>query len=243
MLPSDYAWAAGVILAASFIQSFSGFGFALVAVPLLTLRLPLQSVPPLLLLLGMAVTITLNLGKWHRLRDPVLYLLLAAIVPFTYIGTAVLRFAPESILKGALGVGIVAYAVRMLFTSRPAGGRRLGRGTTILTGAASGLLGGMFGMPGPPLVMYFTAQAGGDKGEFRTRILSVLLLEGFWRMGSYTVQGLLTWDVAARAALLAPVLVLGIWSGSHAHHRVSDAAFQRFIACLLLVSGGVLLFG
>lgn len=239
---ADYIWAATIVLGASFLRSFSGFGFALFAVPLLSLRLPLIAVPPMILLFDLVLGTVLTANKWHLVRDRSLILLVVCTVPGVYVGTRLLVSAPTDMLKSALGIGIIAYAGFMFLRGAVEQRRRGARGMAVVAGMASGLLGGTFGTSGPPLVMYLQSYGTGDKTAFRAKMLLILQMQNVWRAGVYAKAGLFTPSVITMAAIVAPVLAIGMWAGTYAHHRVSDVAFQRVIAALLIGSGAALLF-
>jgi hypothetical protein len=239
----DFVWTAIVVVAASFIHGFSGFGFALVAVPLLSLQMPLQFILPMTLMLTLVIGGILTADKWHRFHDPTLYIILFGMMIGAYGGTRILMTVPESFLKTMLAIGILAHAARMSLRRGPQRYRE--RGARVMAGSAGlagGTLGGMFGTSGPPLVMYLNAYAPGDKSDFRARILVLLLIENLWRGVLYIREGLFTGPILSAWLLLLPLLVFGMWAGSHVHYRVSDAVFQRVIASLLAFSGTLLLF-
>ncbi|MEW6715049.1 MAG: sulfite exporter TauE/SafE family protein, partial [Nitrospirota bacterium] len=104
-----------IFLAAGFTQGFSGFGSALLAMPLLTLFLDAKTAVPLSVLNSVLITSYLSLKlRSHMERAKIIPLVLGSL-PGTYIGVKFLIYAESDIIKLLLGVLIVSYCLYYLF--------------------------------------------------------------------------------------------------------------------------------
>lgn len=103
-----------IFLAAGFTQGYSGFGSALLAMPLLTLFLDAKIAVPLSVLNSILITSYLSLKlKNHMERKKILPLILGSL-PGTYIGVKFLMHAESDIIKLLIGILIVSYCLYFL---------------------------------------------------------------------------------------------------------------------------------
>ena len=100
-----------IFLVAGFTQGVNGFGFGLLAIPLLSLFIDIKTGVPLCSLLGILITAFLSLRlRKHIDRRKILPLLLGCI-PGVAAGTLVLKKAPTELLSVLMGVMLIAYAL------------------------------------------------------------------------------------------------------------------------------------
>jgi uncharacterized membrane protein YfcA len=107
-------------------------------------------------------------------------------------------------------------------------------------GAAAGVLGGLYGMPGPVTVVYL-AHAGSEPGRFRARLT---LLSVFW--GAFRVSTLvLTGSIGARSAglfaLTLPFVLGGLWLGYRIHPRIGARQFRVGLGGLVGLAGAFII--
>ena len=96
-IPDFLLPAAAVIFLAGLIQGLSGFGSALVAVPLLALLIPMETVVPLMTLLAIAISVFNLLHLRHAVQLQPVLRLLAGYVLGTPLGLYFLTRAPETL--------------------------------------------------------------------------------------------------------------------------------------------------
>src|SRR5262245_43117373 len=144
--------AAVVIFAGYFVFGVTGFGASPITIPVLVQLLPLTLVLPLAAVLDLAAALALSA---HTRRHAATRELLA-LVPFTLIGLALgvtlLVRLPRRVTLLALGVFVCAYALYVI--ARRGGARTLSRVWAVPAGIVGGVAGALFGMGGPPYVMY-----------------------------------------------------------------------------------------
>lgn len=234
MTALEVAYAVCVLGLAYFIRGISGFGSGLMAVPLLALVFPLSLVVPTVLLLDFTASLVLGGFTFKQVRwdevKPLVPLGMLGVV----LGTTLLVSLPKEPLLIGLGVFIMAFAVRSLFNLH--GEDLVSRkwaGPASLTG---GTVGGMFGTSGPPYVIYLQHRLK-DKGELRATLSGVFFLEGVFRVGSFAAAGLLLQASVWQGYVLGvPLVLVGLYVGSHFHTGLSQAQMTRVIGALLLLS-------
>jgi uncharacterized membrane protein YfcA len=229
-----------VVFCASFVQTLTGFGFALMVMPLITLVLGLRTAAPLVALAGLTLYAT-NLLR-HRaafnLKEVLPMGAAAALgVP---VGVWVLANADENLVRQLLGLILVAYASYAL--ARPKAPRLRCQRWAYPAGFAAGCLGGAYNTPGPPAIVYGSLRRW-PKDEFRAAMQALFLLTGFLVVASHVVARHVTADVLTFYLYAAPALGLGILVGSRADRWVDGNRFRTLVNGSVLVLGAALAAG
>jgi len=108
-------------------------------------------------------------------------------------------------------------------------------------GLASGLLTGLFGTGGPPLVLYYQL-SGIDKAAFRGNLMAIFLFMTLVRVPSYAGLGLITTERLWSGLLVLPAVLVGAWIGHRLQLQIDERTFRRLVSIALVALGGVLLF-
>lgn len=217
-----------------------GFGAGLIAVGGLALFLPeLRDVVVLLLLVNLPAEMWV---VWTSRRDiawrgvMVLFSGIAVGIP---VGTWLLRWGRPEILLTALGLFLVAVGAVFLF-SPARSGRTWPAWVAPPVGVLSGLLTGLFGTGGPPLVLYYQL-GGAGKAAFRGHLMAIFLLMTAVRVPSYAVFGLITPTRMWSALVVLPAVLAGALLGNRIHLELGEEAFRRMVSGALVVIGLLLL--
>ncbi|MEF2231934.1 MAG: sulfite exporter TauE/SafE family protein [Pseudodesulfovibrio sp.] len=228
-----------IIMAAGFLQGLTGFGFVLIALPLLDLFLPLKTIIPLACLLALCISLALSLQLRKHVDLKCITLLFAATLPAVPFGVYLLKHVPAPYLSITLGALMVAFTSHQLL-ARPAQ-RDLGTGWTLFAGLISGALAGSIGAGGPPVIIYSTLRPW-DKNRAKATLALYFLLSGIFVSSTHAVSGLITDDVIRLFLHALPALAAGIALGSIAYGRISDHGYRRLALVLVLTLGGLMLF-
>jgi uncharacterized protein len=220
-----------VTLAASLARGFSGFGAALIFVPLASALLGPQVAVPLLLVTDGIMTAGMIPAALRAAdRRDVLTMSLGALVGVP-AGTWLLTSLDPVTLRWA----IAALAAVMLVVL-VSGWRYRNRPTaplTILVGLVSGLCSGAAQIGGPPVVAYWL---GGQSpaSVVRANIIFYFAISTLIAAVGYVWGGLITWRILALALVIAPVYGLGTWAGSRMFGLASEQTFRRI--CLAMIA-------
>jgi uncharacterized membrane protein YfcA len=223
---------------AGFVQSVSGFGAALVAVPILAPVLgPGDAVVAVTL-----VSFVLSGGAALRERPHVDVALsrrmaLAGLVGMP-VGLLLLARASESLLQGLMAITVLAALVLVAARVRvPAG-----VATARITGVLSGVLLTSTGMNGPPLVLGLFAQRP-DPRRFRGTLQAVLCAQDLAAIAGFVVVGLVD-DQALVAAAIGLASCPAGWSlGDRVFDRIRAEVFHRVLTLGLAASALMLVVG
>jgi len=228
-----------VVFAAYLVFGITGFGASPITIPVLAHVLPLAFVLPLaaLLDLGSALALGFHTRRQADSRE------LLTLVPFTLLGltlgvTLLLRL-PRDATVLALGLFVCAYAAHLLL--RRDTRRRLSRAWAAPAGLVGGLVGALFGMGGPPYVMYLAGRIPDAEAQ-RATISQMVILNVGLRVVAFAVAGLLaSTSLWLAVAGLLPVAWAGVWAGHRAHLRLAPASAARIIAAALFLAGATLI--
>lgn len=228
------------ILVAAILQSLSGFGFALIVMPVLTLVLGLRAAAPMVALTALTLY-TINVLRYRRSIDlgEVFRLGLASAVGVP-IGVWLLSSVDEHLFKQVMGASLIAFALYSLF--RPAISWRPGRSWVYPAGFLAGCLGGAYNVPGPPVVIYGSLRQW-PRDEFRGILQSLFLINGSLVVTSHLLAGNVTTQVLTYWIYAMPPLLLGVLVGSLADRRVNRDAFRVLVQVMILLMGIALVAG
>ncbi len=235
-----YLVVAWVVLAvAEAVYILFGFGAGLIAVGTLALVLPdPRDVIVLLLLVGLPAELWVVLSSRREIRWRGVSWICLGVLVGVPLGTWVLTAGDAIVVLTLLGVVLIVAGGS--FLAVPDTTVRWPRWTPPPVGLLSGVLSGMFGTGGPPLILYYQL-AGVDKRVFRGELMAVFLVITAIRLPSYVVAGLITPPRLWAGLAVAPAIMIGAVIGQRVHLTIDEATFRRAVSVALLVIGGVLL--
>ena len=170
------AWLALTIGVAGLVRGFTGFGTALIFVPVANRFLPPQDVIVLITLLGAVSTAALVPRAWVRGDRAEVGLLILAALPTVPFGLWVMTQLPQDTTRWIIAAIATITLAAIVSGRRYRGG--LGTPGVLGVGAAAGLVGGMTGLTGPVVIMvYLASQRGADSVRSNT-ILFLAGLDG-----------------------------------------------------------------
>ncbi len=241
----EWLFAGAIVFTAAVLQSAVGFGFAVVATPLLLMVFDSRDVIQISILLSAAIALLL-LPKIIKEVDAVLLKRLFVGSLFGIpVGLFFFAYVSLNIIKLTVGIVVILIGAFLFFWGlKNSAGRRQpdsgsasgGRAAELSVGLLSGVLTAGIGMPGIPLSIYFNLQ-NTAKAVVRSTTLAFFI-------GVYTVTvigQMLTVKFSSSAVtgalLLAPALVTGIVVGNILHYRLNQRLFQLIINIVLLYTG------
>jgi len=236
--------AAIAVMAAYTVRGTAGFGGQTVAVPLLTLMMPITVVVPAVT----GLTVISSVVHWMQDWGKIAWREIARLMPFTLLGVLIGlylfdRFDPRTLTR-ALGVFVMLYACFALTSaSRPTGApSRLLRPLGPALSAVAGAIGTMFGGGAGPLYVIYLNSLRLEKDSFRVTITTILTFQalvrvaGYWRLGFY--DGSALYLIAAGF----PMMLIGARLGYYLAGRIDQRRFNLGVGVLLMAIGAGLVF-
>lgn len=228
-----------IVLTGYVVYGLGGFGATVITAPVLAHFLPLTFVVPTMVLLDLVASLFVgNRAARHVNRTEVRRLLpwlLAGIL----LGGTLLVNLPGRPALAALGAFCIAFGAFTLVG--PAVRGVIHTRWAVPAGLAGGMFAALFGSGGPIYVVYIAHRLT-DKAQVRATVSAMITVSTITRIALYAATGLLLdAKLLTAAALLVPVVWVGIRIGSHLHISLSEAHMRRLIGALLLVNGASLL--
>jgi uncharacterized membrane protein YfcA len=236
----DLLYVIGVVFVATLVRSTFGFGEALIAVPLLALRVPVEVAVPLAaaLSVGVAAVVVVQDARLVEVRSAA-WLVGASVVGIPF-GVWLLGAADERIVKAVLAAVIVGFSVWSLAARTPPWLGRDSRRWMVGAGVVAGVLGGAYGMNGPPLVIYGALRRW-DPPRFRATLQAYFLPASALGLVGYATTGLVGHEVVRELAWCVPGAAVAIVAGRALNRRLTSTAFVRWIYVGLIAVGVALL--
>jgi hypothetical protein len=236
--PSAAILIPAVLLLATVIRSAFGFGEALVAVPLLALVVPVEIAAPVAVLASVTVAFIAVVQDWRKIHWRSAGWLILSSMAGIPLGLALLKWAPEAGVKLGLAAVILGFSTYAL---RGGGhGELKDDRFAWVFGFLSGILGGAYGMNGPPLVMYGSLRKWSPQ-HFRATLQGYFLpasLAGLW---GYRLAGLLTPVVTRYYLLSLPAVIVATFIGRAINQKMDHQRFVRWVHRGLIGAGILLL--
>ncbi len=227
-----------IFLAAGFTQGLTGFGFGLLAIPLLVTFMDIKTAIPLCSLQGLLITGYLSLRLKKHIDQRKIFPLLAGCLPGIAVGVSFLKKAPHNLLGTMLGLMLITYSLyRLYVTHRP---RTIHRYWAYVAGFGTGAIGGAFSAGGPPTIIYTTLR-GWTKDEIKATLSGFFLTGGIFIVLAHAINGLTTAVVLHYFLVSAPAVVLGVVVGSTLYDRIDTERYLRLLFYVLLAMGILML--
>jgi hypothetical protein len=217
-------------------RGFSGFGSALIFMPLASSIAVPRLVAALLLIIDFVAAAPLLPNAWkHADRRATAVIVLGALVGVP-LGTYFLSRLDPVTTRWIISGFVLALLVLLL-----SGWRYRGRDHPALAagiGALAGFCSGLAQTGGPPIVGYWL----GRPIAATTARANILLFFGasdFFSLVSYAFTGLITADAIRFSLLVGPVYAVGVWFGTRLFGRASERLFRAI--CYALIAAAVII--
>jgi uncharacterized membrane protein YfcA len=223
-----------IVFLAAFLQCLAGFGFAVIAMPMVAVVVGLPTAAPLIAITGLTLY-TVNLVRFRRsVKTREVLPLVAASVVGVPVGMWLLVNVDEAVVKQALGLILIAFGIYAL--AQPKRRRPLSKRRVYPTGIAAGCLGAAYNTPGPPAVVYGSLREW-PKEEFRAAMQAIFFINATLVAVSHSIARHMTADVLWLLAYTVPALAVGILVGTHVDQRVNRDHFRVIVNLMILILG------
>jgi hypothetical protein len=232
LAPGEIAFCLAVVLAGGFMRGFTGFGFAMAAVPLFALVIAPARAVPFVILLQLLASVWDWREAWKRAHWRGLPWLMAGAVIGTPLGTLGLALMSADwarlAIAGAVLLAVLLLARGFAFEAMP------GRPALVGTGLLAGVLNGVAAMPGPPvIVLYLAGAVSVDVG--RASLLIFFSVNNAIGAVSAGTAGLIPPGTLVLAAMALPPLLITQWLGRQVYLRASAERYRQVALIFLSV--------
>ncbi|MDD3051806.1 MAG: sulfite exporter TauE/SafE family protein [Candidatus Cloacimonetes bacterium] len=225
-----------IIMFSQIIYASLGFGSGMFAISILAyLYGRLDFIVPMftIVCLPTELYITIKDRKEINLRTSGIFLII--IIPALLYGSVLLRNSQNKIFLLLLGLIILLLSAYYLFFEDKLKFALKQFYWIPFFGIISGILGGLFGMAGPPLILYFK-HIKLSKSEFRVALLSIFSVMTFFRIIFYSFLGIISCDLIMTSLSVTIFALIGLCIGNLLHSHISEFFFKKITAITLIVS-------
>ena len=228
-----------VLFVAALIASTFGFGIGLIAMPLLAILVDIKTAASLSALVSITVVSTVLMRHWREIQFRSIWRLVVSSCVGVSLGLWLLRNMQASYMKLFLAFIIIAFSCFSLMTTR-----RMTLKTdrfAYVFGGVSGILGGAYTIPGPPVIVYGILRRWQPE-EFRVTLLGYFLPNTLLVTLGYYFSGFMTSSVVQLYVYSLPAIFMAVIIGNHANRSIPKEKFVRFVHVLLILLGMLLSF-
>ncbi len=235
-MPTTLIVAAAIIGVSAAAQAISGFGFALLAVPLLTLIMPTSEAVIVASLASLALTAGTAVRERAHVDWPTSRVIMITAICGMPIGLLLLNTLPEQALSVIVAATVLTST--WLVWRRPLmPNTRTGR---LAVGALTGVLTTATGTNGPPLVAAFQTMGYAPR-RFRATIAAIFTGCGLVSIGFFAYGGDITENSIWYALAGTPAAAVGWLVGDRIFHRIDARRFRYVVLIALVIASTVVL--
>ena len=233
------AGAAAVLFLGGFVKGAIGFALPMIALAGMGAFLPAPTTVALMVLAAMIANVwqAFAFGLYAALRNLRDYRVLnLTLLPMIAVGSQLLPTLDESLIFMVIGTVVCLFAALQLSGWRPPDPSAHAAPVEAAVGTAAGLLGGISGAWGPPIVFYLLARRTAPADQVLTQGVS-FLLGTIVLSGGLAISGVLdreTWPLSVAGAV--PVM-LGMGIGLRLAPRINPKTFRRLTLAMLALAG------
>ncbi|GLI57821.1 hypothetical protein PM10SUCC1_33350 [Propionigenium maris DSM 9537] len=230
----EFIYIGAAFFFSTFVQGFTSFGFSLVAIPLLSLFLDAK----LIIIITVTYSLVVNsiiFRKYYRdaRLTRILPLLISAIV-FTFVGVSYLNTIDDYLLRLVIGILLVVVGIINNFGVRF--NLKKPEKFYLPVGAVSGVLNGIGGISGPP-VLVFLSNIDLNRSQFKATLSSYFLTLNIVAILTYIYKGFYTPENLRIIWTYLPHVVIGTGIGLYTSTKVEEKLFKRIINIAIPIMG------
>lgn len=226
----------------AFTQGLTGFGLALVSVPLLSLTIDAKMAIPIAAVFGWLVTFPIVWKMRKHIQYKMGLMLFVGSLPASFFGAKLLKVLPSSFILVAMGIVLIISSLYSMKNIEPIF-KKISAPFTLIAGFFSGLLGASVGEPGPPAIAYISMQPI-DADKTKSTLAFFFMLQMIGAITSFWNEGLIHNEIMEIIVSTIPAFIIGSSLGMIAYHylRKNNIDYHKIIHILLLIVGFVLIY-
>ncbi len=230
--PATLAALALAALLAGIVRGFSGFGAAMIFVPIAAALTGPKLAVATLWIMDTVPTLIILVPALKKVDWRTIFPVSVGYAITVWAGVWLLANGDPQMLRWAISLAILATVPVLWSGWRYHGPRPFALSAAV--GGMSGLMGGAAQLAGPPVLIYWLA---GNDPAWRIRANVIVLFFTLSALSgvSMAANGLFVTQAAVAGMICAPMFGLGLYAGQHGFSRSSEDGYRRFAFLLILV--------
>ena len=230
-------WVILVVACASYIQSVTGFGFGIFAMIFLPHLLLYTEANVLSSMLSSLTSVTVCLFTFRKINFKNLWFPLIGSSVTTYLAVAFVKTQKNETLTLFLGIALLLLSLYFFFFSSKIKIKPTWY-AGLIAGVVSGVMGGMFSIGGPPVVIYFV-QTEEESDRYLATISAYFVLSSVVSISTKAAAGFITQTVLLCFAIGALGMAVGAFIGKRTRERIDPKALKKVVYGVMAASGAV----
>jgi uncharacterized membrane protein YfcA len=222
-----------VSLIGGVVRGYSGFGGALIVIPLAATVFGPKMAVPLFYLFDLGSATPYGYRSVPKCKWPQVLPMLAGHLVMLPLGTWLLTNMDPTAVRWGMEATVVLMLLLLVSGWRYTG--RTNPPLSVGVGAAAGLMGAVAGISGPPIIAYWLGQKD-DAATIRTNIMAYYALTSTAMDIIFLVTGLFTWQVLIYALIIWPGYAAGLWGGARLFQGSTDRMFRLSAYALIALA-------
>lgn len=236
MLTTTALLVISAVFVSAFLRGMAGFGFALAAVPIISLVLPPAEAVAMGVLLQVVVGLRDVFVMYADVHRPSLTRLTLGSLAGTPIGVLALTALSPDVARIIIALAILV-GLALIVQKKPAT-PRAPNGLAFAAGVASGAFSGLAAIPGPPAVAYYLG-TGIDSRQTRASLLLFFFIASSLATPGLVMAGAVNSNTLWLSLISIPALAAGTWLGTEAFNRLDNAQYRHVAIAIMAMSAAL----
>lgn len=224
-----------IILVASILQTSTGFGFSIMATPfLLLLYKPMEAIQ-----INLILSLVISGAIITKVKKDIDFAILKRFVVGSTVGLGIgiMIFLLLDINKLKLGVGLIILILTIMLILKFRINQTKDR--DFVVGGLSGSLTASIGMPGPPILLYFSG-TDTQKEKLRGTTLAFYLFIYFMSLLIQVIFAGTNKTIWVSSGFALPLVLMGLYLGQIIFKWINQQLFRKFTYIILLFTASYL---
>ncbi len=230
-----YIWIILIVILGAFSQSSSGFGFSIITMSLFPLFFSVINSMVLVAFTNIIAVTFIVIKYFKYVKFKLLMIPAALTLLTTYIGLMNLVSIDNSSIIKILGISLILLSIYFFFFANkiqiPAN-----QFTAAVVGITAGLMNGFLAIPGPPIVLYYSA-ALKDKKEYMATVQFLFLMSNILKIYFFTINYGVSSEIAKYIPFMIIAAIFGTFIGHNAFKKLSSDSLRKVIYVIMVISG------
>jgi len=216
------------------LQGFTGFGFSILSLPLITLLISPKIAVPVLVLYSIIINIVVFFSARKAFELKRIWILVVCGIIGVPVGTHFLVTLNDNLIKLFIGIFITIFGLLLISGFR----RKIKHEkiSMIPIGIVSGILSGSVSIGGPPVILFLSNQ-GVNKQVFRANLAIYFFVLNIFTIPVYIYNGLISEQVLNYSIKFFPALLIGVIIGNLFSKKIKEKHFRKVTLVLLVLMG------
>ncbi len=228
----DFIFFCSVILLASFVRGFSGFGFSASSVSLLSFILPPKEIVPIILLLEIIASFLMIPSIWKKINWKFVVFLLLGVLVGTPFGVRLLSILEPNTTHLIISLTVLIFAFLLLKGYK---NKNLNHNfSKFIVGGIAGTVNGFGTLAGLPIALYFLIIVA-EPAVIRASLAALFFFTDFYALILAYFNDILNYTIIYRTLPLIFIVPIGVSFGTKLFSESSKADYRKYVLYFLIV--------